>query len=237
MLLTLRQATLDPHLHQRLRNTHRQSWLSLLWDHYSFLLGPGVHKVVSALQESLFPQFCGSSVFKSHWLSKSKSLWYIYIYIYIYISLKALLLKNLPTIQETLVKFLGQKGRKVPWRRDRLPTPIFMGFPGGSDGKEFNCNARDLDLIPWLGRSPRGGHGKSLQCSCLKSPLNKGGLVAYSPWGHKESAHRKHTRIHTYIYIWHIFNHSSIDGHLGCFHAWLFKQYCSEHWGACIFLN
>ena len=123
------------------------------------------------------------------------------IYIYIYISLIALLLKNLPTIQETLVKFLGQKGRKVPWRRDRLPTPIFMGFPGGSDGKEFNCNARDLDLIPWLGRSPRGGHGKSLQCSCLKSPLNKGGLVAYSPWGHKESAHRKHTRIHTYIYI------------------------------------
>ena len=159
------------------------------------------------------------------------------IYIYIYISLIALLLKNLPTIQETLVKFLGQKGRKAPWRRDRLPTPIFMGFPGGSDGKEFNCNARDLDLIPWLGRSPRGGHGKSLQCSCLKSPLNKGGLVAYSPWGHKESAHRKHTRIHTYIYIWHIFNHSSIDGHLGCFHAWLFKQYCSEHWGACIFLN
>ena len=22
------------------------------------------------------------------------------------------------------------------WRRDRLPTPVFLGFPGGSDGKE-----------------------------------------------------------------------------------------------------
>ena len=23
---------------------------------------------------------------------------------------------------------------KFPWRRDRLPTPVFLGFPGGSDG-------------------------------------------------------------------------------------------------------
>ena len=25
---------------------------------------------------------------------------------------------------------------KIPWRRDRLPTPVFLGFAGGSDGKE-----------------------------------------------------------------------------------------------------
>ena len=25
---------------------------------------------------------------------------------------------------------------KIPCRRDRLPTPVFLGFPGGSDGKE-----------------------------------------------------------------------------------------------------
>ena len=24
--------------------------------------------------------------------------------------------------------------RKIPWRRDRVPTPVFLGFPGGSDG-------------------------------------------------------------------------------------------------------
>ena len=29
-----------------------------------------------------------------------------------------------------------------------------MGFPGGSDGKESACNARDPDLIPGLGRFP-----------------------------------------------------------------------------------
>ena len=26
---------------------------------------------------------------------------------------------------------------KIPWRRDRLPTPVFLGFPGGSDGKNL----------------------------------------------------------------------------------------------------
>ena len=40
------------------------------------------------------------------------------------------------------------------WRRDRLPTPVFLGFPGGSDGKESACNAGGLGSIPGLGRSP-----------------------------------------------------------------------------------
>ena len=25
----------------------------------------------------------------------------------------------------------------IPWRRDRLPSPVFLGFPGGSDGKNL----------------------------------------------------------------------------------------------------
>ena len=33
---------------------------------------------------------------------------------------------------------------KIPWRRDRLPTPVFLGLPVGSDGKESACNAGDL---------------------------------------------------------------------------------------------
>ena len=56
----------------------------------------------------------------------------------------------------------------IPQRRDRLPTPVFMGFPGGSDGKDSACNAGDLGSIPGLGRSPGGGHGNPLQCCCLE---------------------------------------------------------------------
>ena len=42
---TLQQATADPCLCRRLLDTHRQVWVSLLWGHCSFLLGPGAHKV------------------------------------------------------------------------------------------------------------------------------------------------------------------------------------------------
>ena len=57
----LQQATTDPHLHQRLLDTHKQVWVSLLWGHCSFLLDPGGHKVLFVPSKSLFPQSCLSS--------------------------------------------------------------------------------------------------------------------------------------------------------------------------------
>ena len=74
---------------------------------------------------------------------------------------------------------------KIHWRRDRLPTPVFLGFPGGSDGKESTCNAGDLGLIPWLGRSPEEGSGYPLQYSGLENSVDRRALWL-SPWGHEE---------------------------------------------------
>ena len=78
--------------------------------------------------------------------------------------------------------------RKFPWRRDMLPTPVFLGFPGGSDSKESTCNVGDLGSI-WvgLGRSPGGRHGNPLQYSCLENPHGQRSLAGYSKWGLKES--------------------------------------------------
>ena len=64
----------QPCLHWRLLVTHGQVWVSLLWGHCSFVLGPRVHKVLFVPSKSLFPQSCGSSVAKSHWPPKSNSL-------------------------------------------------------------------------------------------------------------------------------------------------------------------
>ena len=72
------------------------------------------------------------------------------------ISLITQLVKDPPAMRETWVQFLGLK---IPWRRDRLSTPVFLGFPGGSAGKESVCNAGDLGSIPGLGRSPGDGKG------------------------------------------------------------------------------
>ena len=54
---------------------------------------------------------------------------------------------------------------KIGWRKERLPTPVFLGFPCGSAGKESACNAGDSSLIPGLARSPGEGIGYPLQYS------------------------------------------------------------------------
>ena len=63
---------------------------------------------------------------------------------------------------------------------------MYLGFPGGSDGKEFTYDAGDLGSIPGLGRSPGEGNGNPLQYSCLENPLDRGAWQA-SPQGLKES--------------------------------------------------
>jgi len=47
-------------------------------------------------------------------------------------------------------------------------------FPGGSDGKESACNARDLGSIPALGRSPEVGNGYPLQYFYLENSVDRG---------------------------------------------------------------
>ena len=35
-------------------------------------------------------------------------------------------------------------------------------------------DVRDVGLIPGSGRSPGGGNGNPLQCSCLENPMDRG---------------------------------------------------------------
>ena len=57
------------------------------------------------------------------------------------------------------------------WKRDRLPTPVFLGFPCGLAGKESTCNAGGLGLIPGLGRSPGEGKGYPVQYFGLENSM------------------------------------------------------------------
>ena len=63
--------------------------------------------------------------------------------------------KESTAVQETLVCFLGQEDPLEKW--GKLPTPVFLGIPGGSDGKESACNAGNLGSVPELERFPGGG--------------------------------------------------------------------------------
>ena len=74
-------------------------------------------------------------------------------------------------IIQTLVINLMQKMQSY-WRRDRLPTPVFLGFPCDSAGKESTCSAGDLGSIPGLGKSPGEQNSYLLQYSGLENSVD-----------------------------------------------------------------
>ena len=96
---------------------------------------------------------------KENWTHLLKKLVFVYILI-------VQLVKNLPAMQRPR---LNSWGGKIRWRRDRLPTPVFLGFLCGSAGKESACNVGDLGSIPGLRRSPGEGKGNPLQYSGLEN--------------------------------------------------------------------
>ena len=62
-----------------------------------------------------------------------------------------------------------------------LLYPFYLGFAGGSVGKESTCNAGDTGdagLIPGLGKSLGEGQGNPLQYSCQESPMDRGACWA-----------------------------------------------------------
>ena len=52
-----------------------------------------------------------------------------------------------------------------------------MGFPGGSDGKEFTCNVGDLGSIP-QGRSPEEGMAIHSSILAWRIPRDRGAWQA-----------------------------------------------------------
>ena len=125
--------------------------------------------------------------------------------------LVAQVVKNLPAVQETLVRFLAWEvplekelathsailAWRIPWTEEsgRLQS---MGshrvghdwsdlacMHDGSDGTESTCSVGDLGLIPGLERSPGRGHDNPSQCSFLENPRGQRSLAGCSPWGHR----------------------------------------------------
>ena len=70
-----------------------------------------------------------------------------------------------------------------------IHTYIYVGFPGGSWVKNPTANARDISLIPELGRSPGGGNVNPLQYPCLENPMDRGAWQAIQFMGSQRVGH------------------------------------------------
>ena len=80
---------------------------------------------------------------------------------------------------------------------NRLNTLSNKGFPGGSAIKNLPANAGDPGLISGWRRSPGGGHGNSLQYSCLGNSMHKGARWATFHGVTKSWTHLKRLSTHT----------------------------------------
>ena len=63
---------------------------------------------------------------------------------------------------------------KVSYIHTHTHTHTHIYFPGGSVVKNLPAKPRDARLFPRSGRSPGGGNGNQLQCSCLGNPMERG---------------------------------------------------------------
>ena len=107
------------------------------------------------------------------------------------------MVKNLPAMQETQVKSLGQKDPleeematyssflawRIPWTEapsglqsmglKRVSTWYFGASQVAPLVGNPSANAGDVGLIPGLGRSPGEDNGNPLQYSCLGKPMDR----------------------------------------------------------------
>ena len=58
------------------------------------------------------------------------------------------------------------------WKQICTHVYTAKGCPRWLSGKEFACNAEDVDLVPELERSP--GEGTPLRYACLGNPMDIG---------------------------------------------------------------
>ena len=73
---------------------------------------------------------------------------------------------------------------------------ILLWFPGGSDGKESACNARDLGSIPGLGRSLGEGNDNLPQYSCLENSMDRRAW-----WATVHGVAKIQTPINTFVFF------------------------------------
>ena len=119
------------------------------------------------------------------------NIYYMSAMCYIWASLIAQLVMNSPPYRRP---WFNSWVGKISWRRDRLPSQVFLGFPCGSTGKESICNTEAW--VRSLGWEYPPEKGKGPTPVFWTTEFH----VLYSPWGCKESDTTDfHFQFHFYV--------------------------------------
>ena len=101
--------------------------------------------------------------------------------------------------------FFIPKNHMVKKQPENKNGIIWVGFPGGSDGKVPECDVGDPGPIPGSGRSPGEGNGNPLQYSCLENSMDGGAW-----WATVHGVAKSRTWLsdftHSLIWVIHIIN-------------------------------
>ena len=79
---------------------------------------------------------------------------------------------------------------------------VYVGFPGGSGGKESTGSVGDPDLIPGSRGPPGGGTGSPLQYSCLENSMDRG-----AEWANVHGVTKRWTRTGDF-HFFHVYTFS-----------------------------
>ena len=93
------------------------------------------------------------------------------------LSHETLIFSSLGCIGGSVVEFLPamrEAQSHFPAHAATGSTVFILGFPVGASGKKPVCQCRRHGFNSQVHKTPRGGHGSPLQCSCLENPMCRG---------------------------------------------------------------
>ena len=89
---------------------------------------------------------------------------YLYLFLYVNLPLRFFLSFKLPfCVAKPTIGYLHEGNKHCPASQVAVVV---------------NADVRCVGSIPGLGRSPGGGHGNPLQCSCLENPMDRRAWLA-----------------------------------------------------------
>ena len=100
---------------------------------------------------------------------------------------------------------------KICWRKDRLPTPVYLSFHCGSGGEESACSLGYLGLIPGLGRCPVEGKCYSLRYSSLGNSMDCIFRGVTKSWTQLGNFHFLIVYSVPFVFVWFLLNETHIS--------------------------